>query len=530
MKSIILTAALLSTQLVAVAQEVTSVQIGPNNDQSTKILKPLGENRYGVFYMAGKNDDLYIQRYNSGSLAIDFNTKVDIPAIAGVKLEVEEMFLFNENIILFATGYNASESAFVTYSFTIDEMGHITNKGELVYKNDVEKKSRSGEVKYRMSPDRTHILIYNRSYLKKEEATKFSFILIDAKGEVVTDQNFKVANAERNEVVRILNFSLDANNDIHTCISTKKYNKQTKESTESFEVVSYKKANEYEPLKTELNLKDNNIIASLSIAVKKDNTIAVGGFYIPLIKGNRATGIEGTFYTTIDADGTAAPFVMSPISTEFKKRVISDKRAEKGVDLPLTYVVREAFVDENDNFMFLAEDYRYSQGQNGQGDNYYYGYILALKLDTEGKIMWEQLVNKRQNFQEIKIGGFMGGASGAFTYGVGAFVQVNSDKNSYLSFKATYTDGKIVIIYNDDKKNISIPDDSEKRNMLTNALKGVPFSASIDETGKLTYALEAELGDEETAMRPRLSLIDNGKIFFITAKRDVEKVGVGSFK
>jgi hypothetical protein len=514
---------------VAHGQEVSAVKTGPDNEQTTKILKVLGENKHGIFYMAAKRDDLYVQRYSAAKMDLAISQKIEIPRINDVTLELEEMFLMDNQILLFATGFDSGKSAFVTYSFVIDERCQIASDGKQVFEMPVEKKRRGGSVEYSLSQDRTRVLIYSKTYLKAKELHRYSLLLLDDKGEMVTEQSFDVPEAEGKELVMIKSFKLDAGNDIHCVVSRSIYDRSAKSYNESFEVISYRKANEYEPTTTKLSLGVNSVISSVVIAARKDGSVAVGGFYIPMKGGKRATGIEGTFYTTIDLAGSAGEMIIQPFSDKFKSKIVKDKKVEKGFDLPLTYMMREAYVTADDDITFIAEDYIYTPAEGAAGSSTYYGYIIAIKVSADGDILWEQVINKRQIYQEVKVGmGFVGGG-GAMMFGVAAWVSVTSDKTIYLSYESWSSDGDLVFLFNDDASNKALPV-GEKRDVLSRALKGVPMTARITADGDLSYDYADELCDEETVLRPRMSVTQDGKLYFITAKRDVEKVGVATLK
>jgi len=511
------------------AQEVVDILKGPDNEQTTKILKVLGENKAGVYYMAAKGDDLYVQRYSKTKLALEKSQKIDIPKIDAVKFELEEMFLMEDQILLFATGFDKVKSSYITYSFVIDQNCEVADDGHLIFEMEVEKKNRAGSVEYKLSSDRTRLLVYNRAYFKSQKKSTYSFILLNNKGEEIVKKGFDVADGEGKEIVAIKNFTLDENNDIHTAISRSLYDRGAKEINERFEVVSYRAKNGYEPVTTNLTLGANNIISSVVIAAKKDGRVALGGFYIPMRNGKKATGIEGTFFTIIELSGEAGEWKTQPFSDEFKSKIIKANKVEKGFDLPYSYTMREAFVDENDQITFIAEDYVFTSGQGSAGNAYYYGYIIAIKVSESGEIQWGQVVNKRQVYQEMKVGlqSFFG--SGGVAIGVSAWLTVTSDKNSYLSYKSWSVNGDMVFLFNDDVSNVKVQV-GEKRDVLSRALKGIPFTARITADGELSYHQEEELGDEETVLRPRMSYINDGKIYFVTAKRDIEKVGLGVLK
>ena len=522
LKSILLTGVL---YLPLYSQVTFPARLGPDNDQHTKILKVLGKSGPSIFYMAAKNEDLYVQRYDQESLFMQINNEIEIPKKDGVKLDLAEMFLLNNQILLFATGYSAEKIAYVTYSFIIDNECKLASDGNLVLTMPVEKKIRSGQVTYQQSSDRSRILIFNKTYFAKEELHRYAFILLNEQGEKITEQGFDVEEGEGREIVSVKSFALDQKNNIHCVISRSLYDRSTKEKNERFEVVSYRESNNYKSLSTELKLEANKAISSVIIAARNDGGISIGGLYISL-NGKRAMGIgiEGCFYTAIDSSGSASNVYTVPFTDEFKRNFISGTEVDKGTDLPMTYSVKDVFINEQNEIILIAENHYVYQGI------YFYGPVIIIKMTARGTVLWEQYVDKQQFFQERKVGVSTSSGpnflykNGAPIFGIDMWIIVTSNKETYLSYKVWETNHGLVFLFNDSKDNIEkVPE--ERRGYMNMPLKSIPFSATVTHDGAITYRYEEQLGDEETVMRPRMAVIQDNILLFVSSKRVIEKVG-----
>lgn len=508
------------------AQEVKEVTFGPDNNLETQLISILGKNEDEVFFLAMKKDNVYLQRYDASTMKLNSNKELKMPSMNGIELEYENIFLMEtNNLVLFATGYDKPSKTYKTYSFVVED-GVINPEGELVFSMEGEKKKRFGTIRYEVGEDDKHIAVCTYTYSKiskKEKKQVVTAILLDEEGKKLASQEI---DTQKEEEITVLNLVLDYNNDIHVCLLRADYDAETKLTDRRYELLSFKKAVDYEPSSVDLMWGTSKMAGSISVVPKKDGQLVVSGFYAPTVmkKKRYPLGIKGIFFTTVSKEGVAEDMKFDDFSENYKLNFLKKKQLKKGLNIPLPYRLHYTFVNGNNETILVAESHVFDV--ENKMDTY--AYIMAVKISPEGQLEWEQVVKKTQIYQEQTMNVGAAFMSRGLSIGFSTSITLSSDKNAYLSFTAWHTGDNLVLLFNDNAKNNGAAPD-EVRKPLISAYKGVPFTATIsDDKGKLKIKEEKKINDEESALQPRRSFIKDGKIYFITTKRSIEKVGVGT--
>ena len=152
--------------------------------------------------------------------------------------------------------------------------------------------------------------------------------------------------------------------------------------------------------------------------------------------------------------------------------------------------------------------------------------IIVTSLNADGSVEWANVIAKEQkaSFTTMSVGiyGFSGNSN--FTVGVGVSVPVAvlGKGPEYLGAIPIYTEGKLTVVFNDNKKNIGVTDIEEIKS-LGNYNKAIPTAFSFDKSnGDITRMDPEELQKNQLILRPGVYHIKNNKEYIIYSSRKSE--------
>jgi hypothetical protein len=225
-----------------------------------------------------------------------------------------------------------------------------------------------------------------------------------------------------------------------------------------------------------------------------------------------------------------------------KKRAELKKMQEEGEGFSKCMQFRKIFYTADNGLVILAERYdhyvtslqSYTSGVGnlpGQWGSttysiYLSGDLMMCKVDASGNIGWLQIVPKNQR-EEIAVGSsFVPGGGTAF----GMTYFGDQGRPFYSGFGALQANGRIQLLLNDNRKNISVNQAGQKAKPVYRFGKSDCFILNIDETsGKVDRKVFFSNTDIPTAM-PRLGVVI-GNDMYLVGKTDrtlsKSKIAVG---
>lgn len=455
----------------------------------------------------GKALVLYLEQYNLANMQVVATKELEIPMAGDKRLAYyTDQILDNQIHILF--NYVDKEAdknlmLLARYDMKGNKLGKVFEIMSVEHKTVF----KSGEMLYTQSPDSILHLFYRNDIYKKNEPETFSFKVVFKDFENVVMAK-SVQLPFRDKEVELADISVDQSGNVYVLakIEKSKEEKARKEFPYYYKILSFRIPNG-ELKEYDIDLEDK-YIADVSMRINEKGYLLCTGLF-----NERKTPevTDGFFMVTIDADkNKIVNKTVSKVGDMYEHVVKkSGKEVTKG---RMDYVFRDMIALKDGRTLVTAEQYdwyvierqqRTSTGLYITYREYHYLYndVMFFMLKADGTVEWTKRLEKNQH-------------------------TVN-DNGFYSSFTTTYKDGKIYVIWNDNAKNIDLPESSLP---MMNPKKSTATLAILDEKGYTRHVLfkNKEL---ETYLRPKFSLLVNdGSLVLVAENRKEYRLGLMEVK
>ena len=457
-----------STALLTNAQK-DSINWGENfkvekNDEIMKVMK-VGQHLF------------LLKRYRKLALRYDYSIeKISLPGLvwkSSIPLEqpllgpqgssFNEVMAIDNHLVYFYSAYHPKDKKTYCYADLFDTDGNKIESQKILDEIEIDSSDFKGNFHYSLSDDKKSILIAHTNPFEKYKTEKFFFKIYDKNLDLSWKKEIKLPYMGRN--FKISDYKL-CNDNIY--MLSKFFEEKTKENVSSSRptndksiiLVYYKKDNvikEYD-----LHLK-NKWVSSIKFDLNEHDDLIICGFY----SYSDRYGFSGTFYLEIDNQTKKTVHrTLSPISEEFLLQFEREKdllREKMLTDFYFDHFV----IHKNGSVSLFAENFIKTANSVADADmgtinqvlGYEFGNIIVIKLNSDGKIIWENKIMKKQ---------------------------ISSDDNGkFSSYCAVEKQDSLFIIFNDNPKNAEgSKRKSEKIRALINTKNSSPFLIKIDAEGK----------------------------------------------
>lgn len=483
-----------------------------------KILKVFGEKNNKIFALALKGKKKYaLKTFDSESMQIIGTHEIEFPELKDKDLDFEEIYMLNNKIYALGSVYSRKEKIYRLVGTELSEDG-VLGKGVILFESEVDKSSERGGFYYKLGVNEDELLIMHTSYFKKEDAFKYELKLFNDSLEEVFANVDKV-NFDDNKKdfdFNIADFEVNFNGDVFLVTNESYRDKKKKEKVENFQVFTFMREKNYAKDVVDLHIKDKEII-NCKLMSTNENTLKLVGFFSSVRESGRANrNLRGIYDGTIDLSGATEPQMhFNDFDYETKAKLLGERKAKKDKDLKPMYIIH-SLIEKEDGGLLVLSEYRAVQvtksggGMNGLGlgaktINYITNEMIVTSLGADGSLEWSNVVAKDQDaaVTVLTLDIFAGGGDGNISVGAAFEIPLAQMGKGpeYLSVIPMYQDGKLFVLFNDNKKNIGVTSMDDIKNM-GNYNKAIPTLFIFDENGNLERKDPEEVIKNELVIRP----------------------------
>lgn len=526
---------LFTTQLFA-QYDIENVKITYGTeleDDKAKIVKLFGEANGTIYALALKGKDKYfIKTFGSTEMNLKTNNLIELPELKDRDIEFEEVALLDSKPYIIGSVYHRKDKVYTLVGFELGTDGKVKNEMITLFESKVEKNSGKGAFYYKVSPEENSILIMHTAYFKKEDALKYEIKLFDSNLKELFSNIDKVTydDSKKDYQFMLSDFDVNVFGDVFIVINESYRDAKKKQKVEKFQVFSFINGKNYTKEVIDINFKDKEIINCKMLATNK-NTLQLVGFYSSVRNNGKAErDLKGVYNATINLSTNSNDnLVFNEFDYETKVKLIGERRAKKGKDVKPLYNIH-SIIEKNDGGLIVLSEYQMvivgqKQGIGPLGIQpitYITNEIIVTSLKPNGTLDWSNVVAKEQaaTITVASLNIFAASGNANFAVGLGLSIPIASMGKGpeYLSAIPIYKDGKLSVIFNDNKKNKGVTD-IEKIKSLGNYNNAVPTLIRFDEKGNITRFDPEEVIKNELVIRPGVFYRKNVEELLIYASR-----------
>ncbi|MBX3101678.1 MAG: hypothetical protein KF690_04155 [Bacteroidetes bacterium] len=449
----------------------------------------VGDDTYVLYAYRGNKYKFHLQKLNSRMKEV-YSRDVDIFNPDEKNIRFETSYIMDGVIHYFSEYYDKKSNAHKLLLSQSDleakkegsvmEMATITSN----------KKYNKGGFRVVPSPDSSMFLLYSDEMYRRNEEEKFSFrVVFRNMKDVIWEKSVSLPHKDKN--TDMSQVQIDNMGNVYVLMRIYKERKERSrgQSTYYYKIVKLENptgaVQEYELDLGEYYIEDAEMKVDLS------NALVCTGFYA---EKKRSDVTSGFFIVKLNgANGQILQKFVNKVDGLYPEKIkYSDK---------VPYYIRRMIPAKDGGLTVVAEQYELiistytdSKGNVRTVYHYYYMDVVVIALDKDGKLAWNCRIPKAQH--------------------------TINDNGIFSSIIAAEKNGKVYIIYNDNKLNLDVYEDKKLKNMKLGN-KSMAMMAVVQPGGQYKkYALFSKK-DIKSYLRPKYYLdCKNGDVIIqaITAK------------
>lgn len=504
-----------------------NIQWSDDLDAEDQLIKIMGEDEEGVITLSGGKKGYSINNYKGSDLTKKYSALIQIAERNDVKVEIEDVFYMEDNIIVVVSGFDSKNDLAVSYGLKYNKStGSLNQRIISLSEVEVESKRRSGSFGMMTSENGKYLMVYHYALAKKSQTQQLHVTLYDAELNLINEyEKLFDLNDKNRPIYGLSNFMVDDKANIF-------YLKSNFSGTndDGYYLVSQLAEHDYEEnqMRVELVSTDEgliNVVVGLKLMSNGEH-VFIGGYYMQheggIILASRM-GVDGTFYSEIDpAANEVVVQSKSPFDDDLKSQILTRKQVEKGRKIPTSFYIKDMVLLENGEMIIVSEQFVYVMSQSGrmQTEKTIYGSIIVTKVNGEGEIAWNRAIVKTQVYTEVRpvIGVVSGNTS------VVAAISLTKDETIYYSYLMGVGKDDFYFVYNDNVDNFNLSPEDHKK--LTKPKNGVPAIVTISEDGEMKKIPGYSMLSADVILRPRISRqVSDNEVFVFASRKKVDKIG-----
>lgn len=459
---------------------------------------------YSVTYRYG-GDEILFEKYDKRKLNRKYSTKIPVPSEGRKQFDLERISFLGDHFVVFASYYDNKQKTYElrAFTYTVDKLREVDEHEIFVEK--VEKRRRKGDFDVYTSKNKESLLIHFTTYYKETGVTIEKIKLYNKSMELLVEKEYE---AEGENVAALNNLIVDDEGSIYFI--------------RKGEVVILDANVDYEEWSEPIEaggIESNGYLGAIHFALSPEGDLVLVSRYMTRDlrksdekknKNDRKKGdtqVEGIYIMKVNGFSKETEVAeLNKFDQEFIDQFLTEKDIKKGnsAEMNNEYKAFQFLFKDDGGVVFVTEQQKlirsYSNG-NLVGETYYYNDIVAFNFSPEGELIWGNRIPKSQIFYwRSMIFGFKRGPYG-MSWGT-----IPYHYRDHYSYMAGLTDDKLFFIFNDNKKNVPIQDDSQKRTVMTSVKKAVPVIYTVDlETGHKTKEMHLSLVAANAHLKPGVS-------------------------
>lgn len=508
-------------------------------EDKEKIVRIAGELNGKIYTLAKKGKKKYfLKMFSADKMEVLGKQQIEFSEYKGKDLTFEDITVVGSKLYAFGSLYDRKAKENHLVGFPISTDGKLSKKGKILFKTKVTKKRERGAFYFKEAPTGDRLLVMHAAYFNKKEEVQYEVKLFNENLEAEMTNLETVPFEDRRDLeFNIADFDVNVYDDIFIVINESYRDRKAKKNIEKFEVHAFKKDNGYEKEIIKIDFTNREVINCEILATNKD-VLHLVGFYSSVRKNGKANKkLHGVYSASIDTrSNEVLNLKFNKFDYETKVKLIGERRAKKDKDIKPLYKTH-SIVEKDNGGLFLLSEYQEIIVGRSQGIGplaaqpivYINNEIIVTSLNEDGSVAWTNVIPKKQKagFTVFSLGvfGFTGGNN--FTVGVGVSIPiaVAGKGPEYLSAIPIYENGQLIVVFNDNKKNVGVTD-IEKIKKLGNYNKAIPTAFVFDDEGNITRIDPEELQKERLIIRPGVYYQKSANDYIIYAsKKSKDKLG-----
>ncbi|WP_196892844.1 hypothetical protein [Aureivirga marina] len=516
-----------------------SFQHGAEIDQGKdQIIKISGQTSDRIYTLSKKKKKFFIKVFNSDKMELLSTNEIVLDDFKKYKTKFRRLVVLGENVYILASSFDKKEKQYNLFGYLVSKDGKVSGNRIDLFKTKVTKKSEKGNFYFRKSPNGESILVLHATLFDKEEVIQYEVKLLGKTLNVIASNLNKVPFKDRKGLeFSIQDYDVNYKNDFFLVINESYRDRKRKKNIEKFNLHSYKASNNYKKEEVNINFTNKEVI-NCELLANSNDEVQLVGFYSSVRKNGKANKeLKGIYYAKIDVSSNEVKNLkFNEFDLATKIKLIGERRAKKGKDVKPLYRTHSIIEKEDGGLILLAEYHLVAATKksgigpmSAQSFIHNDNEIIVTSFNPDGTVAWANVVPKEQRgaYTAFGIGLGMIAASGSVTVSAGIELPlgVAGEGPEYLSAIPVYTDGKLIVIFNDNPKNKGVTEIKDIKRM-TNYKTAVPTAFIFDENGNAKRIDQDGKDKKQLTLRPGIFYKVSPKEFIIySSKKKSDKIG-----
>jgi len=485
------------------------------------IIRIAGVKNGAIYTLAKKGKKYFLQTFDASSKKNLSSLSLKLDKLEKSKVSIKDVVVIGQKAYVMASYYVKSSK---NYKFVALEIAEDLSLGKPITLLSVETPSskKRGAFLFEPSYDNLNYMVSHVRRVVKKELLEYQFVLLDGgMSNVATGAHTENFQDRKDLKFDFSDYGVNEHGDVFIALSDSYRDKKSKTTRNRVSLHTFYANKGYKKDIVEVNLEGKKVV-NCKLLYTSNNTLQLVGFYSKLKKsGKNSYGLAGIFDISINtANNTVKKKTFNDFTFETKKKLIGERRANKGKSLIAPYRITDLIERDGGGVIVLAESLSsVIQGSSGSGapgivktttTTYRANEIIVTALKADGTLDWSNVIPKEQELSVTSIslglsdiffaeGGIE--VTGAPLFPIGTM----GDGPEYLSSMPLYKDGKLSVIINDDPKNVGITDIDDVKK-VRKIRKMIPVAFEFDDaTGKMTRVDQEDFEKKQIVLRPGVS-------------------------
>jgi len=458
-----------------------------SNEVPDAIIGRIGQRLYSTRFRSVpfSNDELSIDMFDASGLTyqgsitlLPRNTYIEDGNLKALP-EFENIMVFSHHIVLFLSAFDKTRAIQILYGLVYDSHGQFLEMKRLAETRNASRPNK-GQFVLVQSPDNKKLWLMLSNPQKDENAFEFfEFFLYDENLDLLANRTLNLPYKDR--YFEMINILPDDAENLFLLGKIYKAKEDKEKGMPDYDYSVFKLRLRNPETVQELLIREKAVFLSdLTLAFSGRN-LALTGFFAE----TSINGISGTVFIRIRSDSLQ---MLSSDRLFFDKYFVMEALGEKKMSrnnyLP-RFVLKQVVTDPTGEIWVVGEQYWMQEVcvRDARGFlycNYYYFYnsIIAVKLDTNGKIQQNYVIPKFQNSMD--------------------------DDGYYLSYALAKDSQGLNFVYLDNPKNREVQRPSEFKSM-NRPQKADVVCVTLRFDGTITKKILWNTEQEGWTLRPKFS-------------------------
>lgn len=452
-----------------------------------------------------KKDQLNIDIYDTDSLNLLYHEQMQLFEDDKYDLEVQGVYRVKDEFKLVATGFSNNTDQFGLFIYSIQEDGKLGKNFQKVLFPERSESAVSVRSNIRTNPDQTLLLVHLAFVYQFQDVVDHQLFVYNEKLKNLFTMSHEAFPASTVKEKYALSYCIGANH-LYELRQDVIYTKSIKKYQAVLNLNKYDFKGEEKVYTQSIKLGDGFMLSDLRIKEVGEQLHLFASFLASSKK--TITGIRGVYMAQFNRDLTVSVAKAQNLSQATRAKSLRGYDNTEMLDIPQLYELNHCLTDSAGNTYLLYE--RTSETSSYGVHEFYYGSIIAVKINPQGILEWDTFIAKSQYFTENAIPIPLVVPHVGFA--VFFSIRFSKDSRQYLSFKPLMKNNELYFIYNDNPENEGKTAGQERKNM-TNIKQSVPFVIHLSPKGNVEYQILKNLKIGTENQRIVYSVLDGTTLF-----------------